>query len=91
MRNFQEQEVSSSRYWPQGYERRQKRKPVTRFTEEPPLLTGQDDQIGIQIFRRTPMQAQETTLFVILSALLFVNLAVPYMYQRRAVTLRSRR
>lgn len=37
------------------------------------------------------MLAQETTLFVILSALLLVNLAVPYMYQRRAVTLRSRR
>jgi hypothetical protein len=42
-------------------------------------------------FRRTPMIAQETTLFFILSALLMVNLVVPYIYQRRAVTIRSRR
>lgn len=37
------------------------------------------------------MIAQETTLFFILSALLLVNLVVPYIYQRRAVTVRSKR
>jgi hypothetical protein len=30
------------------------------------------------------MAAQETTLFYILSALMLVNLTVPYLYQRRA-------
>ncbi len=36
------------------------------------------------------MIAQETTLFFILSALLLVNLLVPYLYQKRSVTVRSR-
>lgn len=36
------------------------------------------------------MIAQETTLFFILSALLLVNLLVPYLYQKRSVTVRAR-
>jgi hypothetical protein len=36
------------------------------------------------------MIAQETILFFILSALLFVNLVVAPLYQKRSVTVRSR-
>ncbi len=37
------------------------------------------------------MIAQETMLFAILSALLLVNLAVPYFYHRKSVKLRIRK
>ncbi len=37
------------------------------------------------------MIAQETALFFILSALLFVNLLVPYLYQKRSVTVRAKK